>query len=492
MYMTKKALFELRSLQESDYTSEALYLVWRLRSTVLTSLLPFGHPEINLDTKAKVVAAALNGFPSTRALGSEIEAHVKKMVTYPDSPKADIVRSFLRDRQGKIGFVTNTVRGRGSGFDQSVRHDLSRINRGLQFIESEADLYSNDYDNIVLCSGGRNCPLSNSLWLGYHCSQLDLMLYRGEGRLVVSRPRLPQGTRVLISLVSAGGAGEDADEESVGETRFDDAYWQYLRRSARDASVYQSHSEGADLSVSARLVLLSQEQKVWLAADRKVLAGSSKSLDEDSFRYVPLSQLKEGDYIALRTSGDGDIVREVADTLLASTGQADLRRRALDWKPALLLAIEKHGVDALARDMQHQNVEIRNPEYIRIWTTDIVMRPQKLEKFSILMRTVQKRGGGLNPQHIDEYVSSRWQMMDEIDSYHMKAGFKIRRELLQVLKERFRNEPIGDFLRLQIPTLGNASMSIFRVYGVDSQTETVPFRQTGFAMVSREPELWPV
>ena len=63
MYMTKKALFELRSLQESDYTSEALYLVWRLRSTVLTSLLPFGHPEINLDTKAKVVAAALNGFP---------------------------------------------------------------------------------------------------------------------------------------------------------------------------------------------------------------------------------------------------------------------------------------------------------------------------------------------------------------------------------------------------------------------------------------------
>jgi hypothetical protein len=240
------------------------------------------------------------------------------------------------------------------------------------------------------------------------------------------------------------------------------------------------HREGIfhiDLTVKARLILLAGGNAVWLAEEKKVLSSSTKSVElDDCFAYRSLSSLREGDYVVLRTSGSKDIVRDVADAGLAREGKRDLRGKALDWKGELVALVEGQEVDRFARALARRNVRLSNSDYLRLWATDIVMRPATIERFRVLIRTMKEQGALLNGEDEEAYVTSRWSMMDEIEHYHREAGFAIRRTLLSELRRRFREGAITDNLRLKLPELGNAEMSLFRVTGVDSETSVVPVR----------------
>lgn len=488
--------------EDTQETAQAIRIsVWKLKATVLLSLLPFDHPELALVNQIHHLHDVIIGFPQLYEMINRLEMIIEFLINNPYNPKREKVVSLLQESYNSrmagndIGLITKITRGTMPGWNQVLYNDLLEIRPQLYLIGSRNDLYDRTYYQLILPCGGGYCSFIKDLYYGYRTRFIDVITYRKEGVYYPARIELPKTTilkRASIR-VSKPEMDDDQKEDMVIGERIEREYWEFMRQSAERISSSNSSARPTDIIVKARLTLLPNNRMVYLINDKKELIGSRPTFDdeEEGFGYRPVSQLKEGDYIVLRTSGGGDMVREMADLLIETEGKIGLREKAFDWKDMLREVLSEYGTEYVALDLIQRNVNLSYYQYVKLWATDLVLRPKPRKRFEVLIHTIKDYGADLKGENLEDFITTRWTYMDEIEGYHRRAGFKIRKVLLKSLKARLRDEEqIGEEYHLSIPELGTAEISVFKVFEVDSKVIEIPFSQAGVIMEEKRQISW--
>jgi hypothetical protein len=190
----------------------------------------------------------------------------------------------------------------------------------------------------------------------------------------------------------------------------------------------------ANETVSAKLCHLSGNRAVLIAADE---GATSLIIDmsvtgHSAVRRVPTEGLEPGYYLLVRTSGGGDFITSLADRIL---GKLSEKRRAqqAEWKNKLAAtAYQRFGsigrrelAARVASDLRLEGrPEIRSAN-VHYWMATKCISPRKQEDFAAILKF-----SGLHAK-----TGELWAAMNEIDRAHKRAGFLIRRMLLQQITQ---------------------------------------------------------
>lgn len=470
--------------------------IWLLRSTIVLSLLPFDNVELRLNSQFNSIKEELTYLQFPRERLEKLEVLIKFLIESPQNPKREKVFKILNESWGlgiKVGLVFAISRGSIPGWSKTLIMELEKLapkSTMLELISSPKILRDRTYRQIIFPANGALSPLLNDIYNGYYTKQLDLVTYRREGIKIPQRLSLPKGTVLKLrpdndlgELIKFSPDKKDILVDDWAQRRF----WESLRGLSTGVN---STPLDHEVTIEARLVLLSNK-KVYLRDDLRVneisdLAEGRISF-EDYGRRLPrksVNQLEIGDLIVLRTSGSGDYLYDVANSLLRADGKGDLRVKALDWKPVLEQAIKQYGTEYIFNKLRERGHEMKtNHRYIGVWATDIVIRPDSENRFQDLICILYELGFMVKGNNPTQVARERWQEMKEIIRYHGKAGRKIRQDLLTELRRIIESGiKITDSYSLTVPDVSAGELSVFRVTGIDPETVEIPYHRTGVIM----------
>lgn len=475
--------------EDDDWVPTIRSKLWRLRTTVLCSLLTFDDPELELAGSFDSLRHEANRLPPLRNRLSVLGEKLQALLEQHENPKRAATHALLQQtppRDGGLGLVTAIVRGTIPGWSDKLRAQVREMAPDCRFIGSARRLYARSWKQILLVSGSPLCPFIYDLYQCSRTSRLDVITYSSEGLASPNRRSLPGGSGMVTrrSRQTTPTARPSAKSESAIEESGQAAVWETMRRAALTGT--EHHVANRTFLVDARLVLLANDMQVLLQEASKVIELSELDTQNSvpgvvkRFPRRPVADLADGDLIVLRTSGSGDYLIDAADALMKKDGKGDLRERALDWKPVLRKALEDHGADELARRLAARNHRVSNPTYIWMWTTDLVIRPRSEALFYELMAILDDLGYQSRHGHLLRMIESRWASMKEIIMYHQRAGSSIRRTLLSRLREVMEEgTAFEDEYRLTLDDLDAGELAVFRVAAIDIETIRVPYHQVG-------------
>ncbi len=490
---------ELREIEE-EQANRCGYSIWRLKTSTIHTLRPFDCPSLALGNQVESVASKIGYFPHLVEQFEKVQQIIDFLIANPANPKRETVFDLLNTiRSGGrgAGFVSKFSRIPTPAWSPLLEDEIKQIVPHIELISSKEKLKSRCFTQIILTAGIPRSDLLPFLYLGYRTKVLDLVAYEKENLSSPSTMKLPPGNKIRIKSVQIPKERPrpEADPSDViSEDWINREFWSHMRSKAAHTVDGETSKRDQQFRILSRLVILGAERKVFLRDDQRILEISGM-IDgdeniEDVGKRLPrrmVSQLREGDLIVLRTSGSGEYLVEVADTLLAKDGKGSLRATALDWKKILENALFDHGSSLIATRLQTRGHEIRDHNYIGVWTTDIVMKPESKSRFDALLSVIHELGYSLDDDNPEAVADSRWNQMLEIQSYHFKAGNLIRQLLLTEIRKLVKKDvQIGSHHTLTLPGADAGEMTIFRISGVDSETIELPYTRVGIILPLEE------
>lgn len=492
----RKAVFNIfENLRDvDDENSRKIKLqAWQLLTTIEISILQYDNDDLMLIEQLENVKVETAYFPE---LGDDIEklcSAVKWLQLNPDNPKRKALHKKLRDimQSGDVGLVSKLTRGKTlPGWGERTLRELKGINRNCRFIESTSDIKTKLYDCIIIPSAGGSCPLMGTILSSYPAKELCLLYFDREKRFYSTQKSLPEGTIGIVSRKSDGFVSDTSlvDETWSVDAWIDDTYWERMRAEFNSYEDSTNHNGAAEVLVRAHLVTLGNSKTTVLREDHKLIEISSlidgRANIHDFGKKFPRKSVKElkcGDLIVLRTSGSGDTLNDVAMSLMYRDGQKELISKALDWKASLKQTFRDYrdGTLLVAKKLEEKGHEIRDPNYMWMWTTEYVIRPDTKRLFVDLIQIVHELDGNLPATDPAEYAEKKWKQMSELIKYRMKAGRKIRELLLGRLHQVIeKGDVIEDEYHLSLVGIGGGELTVFRISGVDSEVMNVAYNRT--------------
>jgi hypothetical protein len=247
-----------------------------------------------------------------------------------------------------------------------------------------------------------------------------------------------------------------------------------------------SQSGSAEESAPARLCHLSGNRAVFVPADDGAtsLIIDTSETGRASVRRVPTDELEGGYYLLLRTSGGGDFIAPLADRILGDLA-AKRRSQQAEWKERLISkASERFGSlgrrelsSRVSVELRSQQVSQPRPANVHYWMSAKCISPRKLEDFEAIMTFAG----------LDERTQELWAAMDEIDRAHKRAGFLIRRMLLQKIADTSL-EPLerdGEMV-FDLGDQDGGTLSAFQITGIQEEKFEVPADRIGVLMDTEE------
>lgn len=238
--------------------------------------------------------------------------------------------------------------------------------------------------------------------------------------------------------------------------------WNQISTSLSGASPVDAKQE----DIRAKLFLLEGGMAVFLDAEEGAssIVIDLEEEDESQIRRIPVSDIRHGVFVLLRTEGGGDYIVPLADRILGEEAQR-LRKMQKSWKNLLGDAVMSTSLSEVIFDLQKNGSIRANVTNIRNWISYRSIRTHDYEDFAAIMRLT---GLGDNTQ---EY----WEAMGMIDSSHRKAGRIIRKMLLKLIltSELDELEREGR-MTFELPGVDSASMTAFRVVNISPEFSTVP------------------
>jgi len=247
-----------------------------------------------------------------------------------------------------------------------------------------------------------------------------------------------------------------------------------------------SHSQSGGESVAARLCHLSGGRAVFVATDEGAssLIIDTSETGRSSVRRSPSEELEPGFYLLLRTSGGGDLIKPLADRIL---GDLALERRSQqsEWKKTLLsVASDRFGplgrrelASRVATELRLQNSSQARAANVHYWMSEKCICPRKLEDFQAIMAFAG----------IQERTEELWNAMQDIDRAHKRAGFLIRRMLLQKITEASL-EPLerdGE-MTFDLGDHDGGTLSAFQITAIQDEEFEVPADRIGILLDTEE------
>jgi hypothetical protein len=144
--------------------------------------------------------------------------------------------------------------------------------------------------------------------------------------------------------------------------------------------------------------------------------------DEINVRQVPVSQLSEGTFLIVRAEGEGDYIRELADSLLGKRA-AHLRAVQARWKEKLAVELEAHGAKAVCRRLTRLGAPRAREDNVRRWASPDSIRPNDPRDFAAICEL------------IGEPADELWQAMSTIFAAHLQAGNEVRKLLVEEIRK---------------------------------------------------------
>ncbi|MFZ1008896.1 MAG: hypothetical protein WAN65_18800, partial [Candidatus Sulfotelmatobacter sp.] len=239
-------------------------------------------------------------------------------------------------------------------------------------------------------------------------------------------------------------------------------------------------------TVPARLCHLSGNRAVFLAADDGAtsLIIDPSETGRASVRRVPTDELEPGYYLLLRTSGGGDFIAPLADRILGDSA-AKHRSQQAEWKDRLIKkASERFGPlgrrelsSRISSDLRSQQVSQVRPANVHYWMSAKCISPRKVEDFAAIMTFAG----------LEDRTQELWAAMDEIDRAHKRAGFLIRRMLLQKIADTSLEslERDGEMV-FDLGDQDGGTLSAFQITAIREEEFEVPADETGVLMDTEE------
>lgn len=308
----------------------------------------------------------------------------------------------------------------------------------------------------------------------------------GEGSATrdASRVVIPKDPESNAADTPNAAIEEDPDDESSIDAQ---AILNWRRAN-------QYGEQGSDEEVEARMVMLSGGDAVilpWTDDAKSFCANfgrkfSGMTTDEDdedsgSVRRTLNQELQAGDFIILRTGAAGDILPQVADSIMTEPVAREKRAQQGEWKGSLRSAWSEDGPEALSIAMKAAGATHASVSNIRNWIRERTIRPEADEDFDAILKVC-----GLHDRR-----ESFFETADLLNSMHRKAGFKVRRLLIaEVKKADLRPLFSAGKMTFKLRDLSDeASMSAYRIERILPNSLTARLHEVN-DVFRHEEDLW--
>jgi hypothetical protein len=278
------------------------------------------------------------------------------------------------------------------------------------------------------------------------------------------------------------GSNQDPSDMYQPEDLLPTVDWKALsHRLTQRTSPFELYQEEVD----ARPLVLAGDLVVFVdtADNATMLAIKLDNEDDDStdrVQRIPLSELKPGMFILLRTEGGGDYIVPVAAKIMGPKIAQEARERQERWKGLLRKAVVKNGLLETAIQLLDLGSHRANEINVRNWMSSRTIRPNDKADFLAILRLT-----GLAAS-LDEF----WQYAEIIYSAHRQAGFQIRKQLLhQVLTSDLSALRKHGRIEFALPESDGGSLTAFRIEHVSLDTFQVPAFRIG-ELFPLEDVLW--
>ncbi|HPQ44620.1 MAG TPA: hypothetical protein PKZ42_10375 [Syntrophales bacterium] len=487
-------IFNMLRDAEDDNSRKINLQAWKLLTTIELSILPFDHKDLLLSEQLDALETEIAYFPAIKEAYQQLRNIVEWLRSNPNNPKREALHIKLKGcpQNKKIGVITRLTKwGKIAGWGGDTCRELSCMYEDCEFLNSASDFKANFYECIILPSAGGMCPLMKQIFSTYVSKEVFLIYYDREKRNLPEKKCPPPGSfgmkdskdKNVLPLTPA------TDETWSVDDWIDITYWQRMREEFTKSEAGTNSNSGSEILVRARLVMLGDFKTAVLREDHRIIEISDlieghSNIEEfgKKFPRKLVKELKLGDLIVMRTSGSGDILDEVAKELMKREGQTALLTTALDWKIHLKQAFQDYsdGTLLIAEKLKNMGHLIRDPNYMWMWTTAYVIRPESKDLFFDLILVLHELDCDLPIADPLKYAQEKWSQMSVLLKYRMKAGRKIRELLLSRLRQVIeRDDVIGNEYHLNLVGADGGELTIFRVSGIDSEQMSVPYSRTG-------------
>ncbi|MBN1922092.1 MAG: hypothetical protein JW892_12660 [Anaerolineae bacterium] len=184
---------------------------------------------------------------------------------------------------------------------------------------------------------------------------------------------------------------------------------------------------------------------------------------------VPTKDLAPGLFILVKTSGTGDYIVPIADRIMGhkATKAREYQKR---WKALLKDQVKCHGIVETSISLLDHGSNIANEVNVRNWFSPRSIRPHKYEDFLAIMRMTG----------LEAYAQEYWQMMGIINTAHHKAGFEIKKLLLEQIRvmdmDELQKKGRADF---KLSDNDEGGITAFRVEAVLEETLEISYSLIG-------------
>ena len=325
------------------------------------------------------------------------------------------------------------------------------------------------YDRLIVIGPSRWFP--ESVFTAARASQIDILIFdwikdRWKPQNVFANPHKSSGrsNRKFILV-------EERETSSRWDGITPENLLTIVDKASSIASILDKEGQDEYEDVVAKCFFLEDDWAVFIEAGE-----GTKTLiidpDEDAGNRIArifVKEIKPGMFILVRTGGGGDYVIPVADRIMGDQAQP-ARKCQKHWKALLRDYARENGLLKTSIDLLELGSDVANEVNVHNWISPRSIRTRKYGDFLAIMKLV-----GLENK-ADEY----WKIMGHIDSAHHKAGFEIRKLLLEQVKDL----DVGELQRrgrmdFKLSNDDEGCLTAFRVESVLDETVEVPYFRIG-------------
>lgn len=222
--------------------------------------------------------------------------------------------------------------------------------------------------------------------------------------------------------------------------------------------------------IQARLFLLEDDWVVPLSAedDASVLVINLADTNLPVTK-MKVAEIEPGIFILIRTTGGGDFIIPVADQIMGALSY-EARKCQREWKSLLRDKIVENGYDWAIKQLKNYGSPRANYTNIRNWMFDRSIKTEFRNDFHAIMNLIG----------LENESESIWNMMSMIDHAHRQAGRRIRRMLIDKVKNSdLRVLKKSGKIDFELEQESNISITAFQVREISPDIIKLPNWQIG-------------
>jgi hypothetical protein len=327
--------------------------------------------------------------------------------------------------------------------------------------------WDHDFDQLLMVAWP-SAKRFDKLLRQYSTRRLDILAYSferlwlGEYRREYDRSQLRSMTSrqkgALIGLSNLPAEEPEPNSQSAANGPFDLPAERFLIR--RKSSSVAAASYDPNESVEAYYVDFTGSTFAYLSEAHEIPVVNQFITGKDHTLGVPyraIEDLKVGDFVLFRDTGDSDIIRFIVEDEIGAAEYQRLRAIASRWKTALL----RIGPDpkTVWKRLQEAGASKHRLTVKNWFTNEQMIGPKDVADIDLIARAARD-------EELEQSTSRVFEVIEQIRGYHVGAGSRLTKMLLEELPKRIEEIKRGE---MEID-LGFGRVWIVRIQEIEETT----------------------